>query len=101
MYKTRLDATRLGYLAIRHLIHGSLCVCVCVCGGKIPRAQSHPESHPGAPPKPTQTKPDHTETQIRPLSAGPTSAYVKLKIKKKMGVRHPAACGGWTLDFGE
>ena len=37
-------------------------------GGKIPRAQSHPESHP----KPTQTKPKHTKTQIRPLSAGPT-----------------------------
>ena len=33
-----------------------------------------------------------------PLVRGP---YVKLKIKKKMGVRHPAACGGWTLDFGE
>jgi len=33
-------------------------------GGKIPRAQSHPESHPETHPKPTQTKPNHAKAQF-------------------------------------
>jgi len=41
-----------------------------VLGGKIPRAQSHPESHPETHPKPTRTKPNHAKAQNRSLIHG-------------------------------